>query len=339
MFTEHFAIHRRLRRGVIVLASLAVVASCVDVQGPSVDPEQVALPFRVAFAPELSVATVVVTVTGARIDPALVFNFPVVNDTARGTMVIPVGTNRTILAQGFDSAGVELLRGQRTANVSAGTNAALVLVMSPLNGSVPVTAVIGNVTLSLTAAAPSVRAGGTLALTAEVRDATNAVVNVPVLFAVSRPPAAHIRSNGVLTALDLGTVTVTATALGRSASTVVTINAGTVLDGLTLLPDSVIGSGTVQSVVAIRDNVGVDSVRVRTVSPSGVTGPTCASAAPVRGTRTVGEFTCALVLPTGAASGRWPVSSVEVHAGLNVAVLDSVALRHRGAAVSVRIVP
>ena len=308
-------------------------------QGPSVDPDPVALPFRVAFAPELNVATVVVTVTGARIDPALVFNFPVVNDTARGTMVIPAGTNRTVLAQGFDSLGVELLRGQRIVSVSTGTNAAVVIVMAPLTGSVPVTAVIGNVTLSLSAAAPSVRAGGTLALTAEVRDETNAVVSVPVLFAVSRPPAAYIRADGVLTALDTGSVTVTATAFGRSASTLVTITAGTVLEGLDLLPDSVIGSGTVESLVMLRDNIGVDSVRVRTLTPAGATGPTCAAVAPLRGTRTFGEFVCSLVIPVGGASGSWPVTSVEVHAGLNVTLLDSIALRHRGAAVSVRNVP
>jgi len=330
---------RILRRFTVGAIALVAVASCGDVQGPSADPSPVALPFRVAFAPQLNIATVVVTVTGARINPALVFNFPVVNDTARGTMVLPVGTNRTVLAQGFDSVGVELLRGERTVNVSAGTNAAVVLVMAPLTGSVPVTAVIGNVTLSLTAAAASVRAGSTVALTAEVRDETNTVVSVPVLFAVSRPPAARIRADGVLTALDTGNVTVTATAFGRSASTLLTFTAGTVLDGLTLLPDSVIGSGTVESVVLLSDNIGVDSVRVRTVSPTGTAGPTCAVVEPLRGTRTVGEFVCALVIPAGAAAGLWPVSSVEVHAGLNVAVLDSIALRHRGAAAAVRIVP
>lgn len=336
MFSQRFRIRQRLTWGALAVAALA---SCADLQGPSPAPSPVALPFRVAFAPELSVATVVVTVTGARIDPALVFNFPVVNDTAQGSMVIPSGTDRLIVAQGFDSTGVEVLRGERTVSISTGTNAAVVLVMSPLTGSVPVTAVIGDVTLSLTAAASTMRAGGTLALTAEVRDETNTVVSVPVRFAVSRPPAAQVRSDGLLTALDTGTVVVTATALGRSASTVLTITAGTVLEGLTLLPDSVIGSGTVDALIALIDDVGVDSVRVRTVSPTGATGPSCAAIAPVLGTRTFGEFSCALVLSAGAESGRWPVSSVEVHAGLNVAVLDSIALRHRGASVAVRNVP
>jgi hypothetical protein len=112
-----------------------------------------------------------------------------------------------------------------------------------------------------------------------------------------------------------------------------------VLEGVTLLPDSVVGGGTVEAVIGIRDDVGVDSVRVRTVSPSGATGPSCAATAPLRGSRTLGEFSCALVVPGGAETGRWPVSSVELHAGANVAVLDSIALRHRGAAAAVRNVP
>lgn len=319
--------------------SVAALAACDDLQSPPVGPSSVGLPFLAAFDVHASVTQVVVTVSGARIDPPLVFNFSVVNDTARGTMVLPVGTGRLVVAQAFDSAGVEILRGQRTMNVAAETNAALVLVLSPLIGSVPVTAVIGNVTLSLTAAATSVRAGGTMALTAVVRDATGTAVSVPVLFAVSRPPAARVRPDGLLTALDTGAVTVTATAFGRSASTAVTITPGTVLEGLTTLPDSLVGSGSVETVVGIRDNAGVDSVRVHTVSPTGSAGPSCLAIAPQRGSRTLGDFACSLVFPTAAATGRWPVSRVDLHAGSNVALLDSTALRHRGAAAAVRIVP
>lgn len=319
--------------------AIALAVACGDPSGPPADAATVALPFRVGFSPQLNVTSVVVTVSGQRIDPPLVFNFPVVRDTAIGTMTLPVGTNRLIVAQAFDSTGLELLRGQSTTSVAAGSNAAVVIVMSPLTGAVPVTAVLGNVTLSLSAASATVRAGGTVALTAEVRDATNAVLSVPVLYAVSRPPAARVGSTGLLTALDTGSVVITATALGRSASTVLSVTAGTVLESVRFAPDSVVGSGTVEATIALLDNLGVDSVRLRTVSPTGAAGPTCASATPLRGTRTAGEFVCALVVPTGAATGRWPVSAVEVHAGPNIAVLDSIALRHRGAAAAVRNVP
>lgn len=335
---SRFSFSQRLLRAIAAIAIVAF-AACGDPAGPPESSSSVALPFRVGFAPELNVATVVVTVTGARIDPALVFNFPVVNDTAVGTMTLPVGTGRQIVAQGFDSLGAELLRGQRTVNVAAGSNAAVVIVMSPLTGSLPVTAVIGNFSISLGAASSTVRAGGTLTMIAEVRDETNAVVSVPVRYAVSRPPAASVRADGLLTALDTGNVVVTATALGRSASWPLTITLGTVLESISFAPDSVISSGTVETTIALLDNIGVDSVRLRTVSPTGATGPTCAATAPLRGTRTAGEFVCSILIPPGAESGRWPVSSIEVHVNNAIAVLDSVALRHRGAAAAVRNVP
>lgn len=319
--------------------AMAFIAACVDTQGPAPDASPVPLPFIAAFTDYPTVTQVVVTVTGVRINPALVFNFPVINDTARGTMQLPVGSNRTILGQAFDGTGAEVLRGERTVNVVAGSNPAVALVLSPLTGSVPVTAAIGTVTLTLTPSASTVRAGSTVSLTAEVRDGTGQVVSLPVQFAVSRPPAARVEDDGTLTALDTGSVTVTAVAVGRSASTVLTVTPGTVLEGLTLLPDSVVGSGSVEALVSVRDNVGVDSVRVSTVSPSGAAGPTCAATAPLRGSRTAGEFSCQLVVPGGAALGNWPVSRVELHAGANVAVLDSISLRHRGAAAVVRNVP
>lgn len=331
-----FPVRRLLTGGAV---AIALVAACTDTQGPTAYPPSAPLPFVAAFTDYPSVTQVVLTVTGPRIDPPLVFNIPVVNDTARGTMELPVGNNRTILAQAFDSVGAEVLRGQRTVSVAAGANPSVALVLLPLTGSVPVTAAIGNVTLTLSAASATVRAGGTVALTAEVRDATGDVLIVPVLFAVSRPPAARVQDNGTLVALDTGSVTVTATAFGRSASTLLQLTPGTVLEGLAVLPDSVLGSGSVEAVVSVRDPGGVDSLRLQTVSPTGAAGPACSATAPLRGSRSLGDFSCELVLPVGAAAGRWPVSRVELFANPNVAVLDSISLRHRGAAAVVRIVP
>lgn len=318
---------------------MALVAACVDTQGPTTAAVSAPVPFVAAFTDYPNVTQVVLTVTGPRIDPPLVFNIPVVNDTARGTIELPVGSDRLILAQAFESNGAEVLRGQRSVSVAAGTNPSVALVLLPLSGSVPVTAAIGNVTLTLTAAAPSVRAGGTVALTAEVRDASGEVLSAPVLYAVSRPPAARVQTNGTLVALDTGSVTVTATAFGRSASTQLQLTPGTVLEGLALLPDSVVGSGSLEAVVSVRDPSGVDSLRVQTVSPTGAAGPACSAVAPLRGSRTLGDFSCELVVPAGAAAGLWPVSRVDLYANPHVTVLDSTSLRHRGAAAVVRILP
>jgi len=330
-------LHSR-RWGLALAAIAAALVACNEVIAPDQAPD-VSMPFIAAFTDYPDVAQVVVTVSGPRIDPDLVFNFPVVNDTARGTVTLPVGSGRLVVAQAFDGTGTEILRGEQTITVLAGTNPAVALVLLPLTGSVPVTAVIGEFTLTLSAAAPTLRAGSTVALSAEVRDETGTLIATPVRYAVSRPPAARVSDDGTFLALDTGAVTVTATAFGRAASTALSITAGSVVDLLTVTPDSLIADGSVTALLGLSDNVGVDSIRLRTTSPTGVVGPTCASLTPLRGTRTLGEFSCVLSFGAGAELGRWPVASVEVHAGANVAILDSIALRHRGAAAAVRIVP
>jgi hypothetical protein len=125
MSLQQSPVHRLVAVAAIAVAAMA---ACADLQDPTVDPEPVPLPFVAAFDALINVTDVVVTVSGARIDPPLEINFPVVNYTARGTVTLPVGTGRTLVAQAFDSAGTEVLRGQRTFNVAAGTNAAVVVV-------------------------------------------------------------------------------------------------------------------------------------------------------------------------------------------------------------------
>ena len=110
MWVPHAAFRRSL---LAALVAVAAASACDDLQAPEVDAPPVPLPFVAAFDALTHVSDVVVTVTGTRINPPLVFNFPVVNDTARGTMVLPVGNARTLVAQGFDSAGVEIYRGRQ----------------------------------------------------------------------------------------------------------------------------------------------------------------------------------------------------------------------------------
>jgi DNA/RNA endonuclease G (NUC1) len=81
-------------------------------------------------------------------------------------------------------------------------------------------------------------------LFATVRDASNAVVNTPVTWSVTPLGAATIDERGVLTALQAGTVTVRAEALGASrtltlATTVATAGANAVYAGNTAFGDPV----------------------------------------------------------------------------------------------------
>ncbi|MDX2184774.1 MAG: Ig-like domain-containing protein, partial [Gemmatimonadaceae bacterium] len=265
---------------------------------------------------------------------------PIVNDTARGTLTLPVGTGRVVTAEAFDASGVATYRGSRTVTVAAGTNTGLTLTLLPLLGDVPVTAVVGRLSVSLTASAASVAAGGTVQLTPEVRDALNAVVAVPVTYALSRPPAAAVSAAGVVTALDTGSVTVTATAFGSAASTTISITPGVILETLAVTDTLLVASGTSNADVVLRHPVGIDSVQVSSTPPGGTGAPVgCSSLVPANGTRTAGMFRCPLTFAAGAATGVWRVSTLRVFVGATPTVLDSVALRNRGASASVRIAP
>jgi len=206
------------------LVAVAAVAACDDLQAPEVDAPPAPLPFVAAFDAATHVTTVVVTVTGARIDPPLVFNFPVVGDTARGTMVLPVGTARTLVAQGFDSAGTQVYRGEVTINVVAGTNAAVTLVMAPLLGSQPIIVRVGNTTVTVTPGTLSLAPGDTARLTVAVTDQDGvAIPGATPVFASSNPAFATVAATGLVTARLNGTTAVTVSARGVAARIPVTV--------------------------------------------------------------------------------------------------------------------
>lgn len=331
---------RHVRRwvGLVVLAAVGV-AGCSDPAQPTPASEDVEMPFLAVFNAFSGVATVVVTVTGPRITTPIVGNYTITNDTARGTLTLPVGPGRVLTAEAFDANGVATYRGTRTVTVVAGSNTGVTLTLLPLLGDVPVTAVVGRLTLTLSASPTTLAAGATSTLTAEVRDAQNALVSVPVTYALSRPPAASVTSGGVLTALDTGTVVVTATAFGSAASTTITMTPGAVLDRVTMT-DTVRAVGAASNAdVSVTHPTGIDSVQVTLSPPAGGGAPvTCSSLVPANGTRTAGTFRCALTVPAGGTLGVWRVSRVRLFVGATPSVLDSESLRNRGVTAFVRII-
>lgn len=79
-------------------------------------------------------------------------------------------------------------------------------------------------TIELTAPAPSVRAGGTLTLGARLRDGGGKVVeNVAIYWSSSNNSVATVSGTGVVTANTEGEVMIAASALGKSATTRITI--------------------------------------------------------------------------------------------------------------------
>jgi hypothetical protein len=300
-----------------IAATLGLATSCMGSDGPEAPTPAtptVSVPFFAQFpAFVVPISTVVITVTGPGIAPALVFNLPIVSGSATGTLTLPVGGNRTLVVQAFDATGVVAYSGTTTVNVAPGVNAAVTVTLNPLTGSVPVTATVGNVTLTLAPATATMRAGTTTTLTASLVDGTGATVTSPITWASSRPPGAYASPAGVVTALDTGVTVIAASALGAGGQSTITVTPGTTFRGVALSPATIAAAGGVitASVTGTDAGTGLDSTRVTLRSPSAAT-ITCLSTSPATGTRTSGTFTCALTVPSGAATGDWTVDRVQL---------------------------
>ncbi len=310
---------RRVRSAVAAALTtvLALSLACTSAGDGTAPPSGSAvLPFSVTFGANVPVATLVITVTGAGISPALVYNLPIVSGTANGNITVPVGTARTILAQAFDTSAVVLYSGSTTINVVGGTNPTVSFSLGAGVGTVPITAVVGSANITLTPTTSTVRAGNAVTLAATVRDAQgNVIPGAVVNYATNLPPNAWVSPAGVVTGLDAGAVTISATSLGAAASAAVTVSAGTALDLMTVAPSTMsTGAGaTLTASVTMRDAGvgGLDSVRVSLAPASGAP-QSCMATAPFTGTRASGVFRCNIVLAPGAiVTGTMTVGSVQ----------------------------
>jgi trimeric autotransporter adhesin len=122
--------------------------------------------------------------------------------------------------------------------------------------SEPVTPPVAQITLSpLT---PSVVAGQSVTLSAQLRDAAgNAVTGQGVAWTTSDATVAAV-SGGVVTAIRPGTVTVTATSGTVSANTTVTVLAAIAQVVVTPSPADVVINQTVQLTATLRDAAGAE---------------------------------------------------------------------------------
>jgi hypothetical protein len=331
----------------VVAGLLAFAAGCSAADGAAPQAGSATVPFHATFGAGVPVNILVVTVSGPGISPNLTFNIPIVGGTASGNITLPVGASRLIQAQVFDTSGVVLYTGSTTINVVAGVNPGVAFNLSPTVGTVPITAAVGAVTVTVPGASLLVRAGATLALTAQVRDGQGNLVAGPVLtWATSNPTKAWVDPTGLLTAFDTGTVTVAASTLGASGNNSVTVTAGTLVSAVGLTPSTVSSAAgsTITTAVSYVDvgPTGVDSVQV-TVQPASGGPRSCTSVSPNGGTRLAGTFRCSITSAGGALpTGALTVSAVQLWwngpTG-GTTLLTPALLNARGLSASVTVTP
>ena len=176
-----------------------------------------------------AVATVVVQVTAADIPSPLVFNVPVAQSQAIGTITVPAGSSRTISLRAYDAGGVATHAGSVTVDIQPGANPMITIVLQPLAGDLPITVTLGSFTVTVTPSLDTLLVGDTISFTATIHDANGNPVSAQVAWGTLTPARASIVTTGLqtgrVTANRPGQTSVLAT-YGGTAATATVIVAG-----------------------------------------------------------------------------------------------------------------
>jgi uncharacterized protein YjdB len=154
------------------------------------------------------------------------------------------------------------------------------------SGTITVTVIpvpVGTVTVL--PATASVIVGQTAPLSVTVKDANGTVVTDRVVVWSSSGPAASVSTSGVVTALAIGSATITATSEGKSGSSAVTV-VGVPVGSVTLQPASssiIVGQTTTPNILVKDANGTIVTNRVVTWASSNTTIASVSSAGVVTG--------------------------------------------------------
>jgi len=210
----------RLRALSTALACLLVAPACNQ---DGVGPRRDATLVLVADVSTTTVTTVVVAVIAPDIPTPLVFNIPVVNGLAAGTIVVPSGSARTVSIHAYDAGGVETDSGSVTLDMRPGTNPTITITLQPLTGDVPISVTLGSMTVSVTPTTRTLAVADTSRLTASITDWNGQAVTGAVRWATHDPGIATVDGGGLVTAVRAGSTTVVATYHGAAGRATITV--------------------------------------------------------------------------------------------------------------------
>jgi hypothetical protein len=195
---------------------LLLATACGDaVVDPASSPGDARLAIYAATTAESDL--LVLEVSGVGIPDPLVFNIPVEDRIASGTVTVPAGSRRLFTARLYDSAGVETHRGSKEADIREGTNTPLHLVLYSLAGDATIDVIIGSYTISITADEPVGPIGRSTRLTATVRDADGRHVPADVAWGSLHTGVATVSSTGTVERLTRGSADIVAVFAGSAA--------------------------------------------------------------------------------------------------------------------------
>ena len=252
--------------GVALWVGLALTTSCADrqqVTGPS--GENLAQLRISAVVVGTTINVLVVEVTAADITTPLVFNIPIVNSVAQGTIDIPPGAARTITVRAYDVDGNLTHEGSKTIDVKPGQNPPVSIPVVARAGQVAITVTIGSVSVVVNPASATVALGQTLQLTVTIVAANGDVLAGPAEWATLNPAIATVDQSGNVMPVQPGQVQIVATFAGVGGSSLVTVSVITAGQGDIAFSSSRDGNSEIYlmnadgtGVVRLTDNPAVD---------------------------------------------------------------------------------
>ncbi len=165
----------------------------------------------------------VVRVTATDIPTPLVFNLPVQNGVAQGTIRLPPGIKRMITVDAYDTDGDITAEGIKTIDVKPGQNPPVSIPLVSKAGQVTITVTIGPVSVVVQPTAPTVQVGATVPLSVTITAANGDVLAGPADWATTNPAVATVDGNGNVMGVMPGTVDIVASFAGVAGVSHVTV--------------------------------------------------------------------------------------------------------------------
>ncbi len=212
----------RLTSPVVALGLLFELVSCADPNtvGPRGGEGSLGVSANLTGT---TVATLVADVTAPDIPTMLVFNIPITNGNATGTITVPAGSSRTITLRAYDASGVETHNGSATLAIRSGTNPTLAIVLTSLTGDQPITATLGTYIVTVTPASANLSIAGTVQLSDTIKDANGNLTTGVVAWATHNPGVAVVNGTGLVTATGSGTTSIAAVFHGVTGTATITV--------------------------------------------------------------------------------------------------------------------
>ncbi len=171
------------------------------------------------------VRLVSVEVTGPGIDSCLVFNVSIDSiGVGSGSLRVPAGADRHLVASAFDAAGIETHRGDTTVSLREGLNPELKLALRPLVGSTPVVITFGGSGIAMSPGDTILAVGDTVRFVGGGVDSLgNEIPAAGFTWSSTDPSIVSIDGSGLATARAAGAAFVLATHGGASLGRRVTV--------------------------------------------------------------------------------------------------------------------